>query len=83
MSVLMCTVKIKTKILSIYLITPFLQSFSLSVTFLLQGELSLGFDVLQRRSQVPGQATGIVGHQQGALLSGNRQNIELKRVTQL
>ena len=40
----------------------------ISVTFLLQSELPLGLDVLQGRSQVPGQAAGAVGGQQGALL---------------
>lgn len=40
---------------------------TISVTFLLQSNLSLGLDVLQSRSQVPGQTACAVGCQQRAL----------------
>lgn len=43
-----------------------------SVTFLLQSQLSLGLNVLQGCSQVPGQTAGAVGCQQGALLGQSK-----------
>lgn len=44
-----------------------------AVTFLLQGELSFGLNVLQGCSQVPGKAASAVGRQQGALLDQREQ----------
>lgn len=44
-------------------------SYTGSVTFLLQSELSLGLNILQGCSQVPRKTAGAVGHQQGALQS--------------
>lgn len=46
-----------------------------AVTFLLQSQLSLGLDVLQSGSQVPGQTASTVGRQQRALL-GHREQRE-------
>lgn len=48
------------------------QTMNCSVTFLLQSELSLGLDVLQGCSQVPGQTAGAIGRQQGALPGQNK-----------
>lgn len=43
-----------------------------NLTFLLQSELPLGLDVLQRCSQVPGQAARAADGHQGALRGQNR-----------